>query len=221
MKKIKYLLIAVASIISSCKKNDSGSGTTTDTYLPSTVGSNWTYKMVTAGGTPTTGTFTVSNKDTSANNRTYNVVSGTTGSNQYYSKNANDYFTLRALGTSALELLILKDNLGVNGTWNTSQVLSGLAGLPAGITSITINTSYKIESKGGSRLVNNTTYNNVIKVRADLVAAVPLAGNLNFGFCEFYFSKNIGIIESNIQIANTTAGVNINEVYTLQSYIIK
>ena len=59
MKKIKYLLIAVASIISSCKKNDSGSGTTTDTYLPSTVGSNWTYKMVTAGGTPTTGTFTV------------------------------------------------------------------------------------------------------------------------------------------------------------------
>jgi hypothetical protein len=221
MKKTNYLLIAVACIVSSCKKNDSGSGTTADTYLPTTVGSNWTYKMVTAGGTPTTGTFTVSTKDTSANNRTYKVVNGSTGSNQYYSKNAGDYYTLRAVGTSALELLILKDNLDVNGNWNTSQVLSGLTGLPAGITSVTVNTNYKIEIKGGSRVVNNTTYTNVIKVRADLIAAVPIAGNLNFGYCEFYFSKNIGIIESNIQIANTTAGVNINELYTLQSYTIK
>ena len=218
MKKIFYVFVISLFVYGNCKKSDV---VALETYLPNTIGSNWTYRIVAAGGAPTTSTFTVSNRDTTANSRKYNVITGTTGGNQYYSKNGSDYYTFRGVSTSGLELLFLKDNLDVNGTWATSQLLSGLTGLPGGISSVTVNTAYKIESKGGSRPVNGTTYNNVIKVRADLTAVIPILGSLSFGYAEFYFAKNIGIIESDFKIANTMAGININELYTLQSYVIK
>lgn len=192
-----------------------------NTYLPATVGSSWTYKYSIAAGSVSNVTFTLSGKDTVVNGRTYKVYANSNGANQYYIQNSTEYYTLKSLATNILELLILKDNVDVNATWTSSQVLSGLSGLPGGLSSATINATYKVESKGATRVVNGTTYSNVIKVRADLVAPFPIIGNLQLGYFEIYFAKNIGIIENNTQLSNATMGLNVNELYTLQSYIIK
>lgn len=221
MKKYFLVFTTALSFLFSCKKSDT-TATTADTYLPNSIGSNWTYQITTPPATVNTVKFTVSNRDTTANSKSYNVITGSNGTNQYYNKTGNDYFTLRTVGTSgSLELLFLKDNVNAGATWNTSQVLTGLTGLPGGITSVTIVTAYTLQEKGSTRTILTKLYTDVIKVRADLSATVPLFGSLSFGFAEFYFSKNIGLIESNIQIANPAAGININEVYRLQSHEIK
>ncbi len=215
----KYFLVFTTALffLFSCKKSD----TTADTYLPNTVGSNWTYQITTPPATVNTVKFTVSNRDTTAISKIYNVVTGSNGTNQYYNKTGSDYFTIRTVASGSLELLFLKDNVNVGATWNTSQLLTGLSGLPGNITSVTISTNYTLQEKGSTRPVSGKSYSDVIKVRAELIASIPVFGNQPFGFAEFYFSKNIGLIESNIQIANTFAGININEVYRLQSHEIK
>jgi hypothetical protein len=222
MRKIIFVLAASLFVFGKCNKDDGNTTVTTDTYLPSTVGTNWTYRVVTPTATSTV-TYTVTNRDTtfSGISSKFQVISGSNSSFQYYRKSSSDYFTVRAVASGVLELNFLKDDKNVNDTWSTSQLLSGLSGLPGGITSVTMNTTYTIKAKGTTRVVNGNTYNNVIQVRADLAAAVPLFGSLPFGGADFYFAKNIGIIESNVQIANATAGININEQQTLQSYVIK
>lgn len=219
MKKIFYLLGIALVIFSSCKKS---SDAVAENYLPTTVGSNWTYKVTTAGTSVSTVKYTISNKDTLVNGRTYIVLTGSNGNNLYNNKTNSDYYTLRPVAGQALELLYLKDDKNVNDTWNTVQTLTGISGLPVG-NSITISTDYVLKEKGTTRLVNSTTYNNVIKVEATLKASLPGVplGSFDLGTAQFYFSKNIGMIENKILLSNSAAGLNIDEKYELQSYEIK
>ena len=60
----------------------------------------------------------------------------------------------------------------------------------------------------------------VIQSQCTLTAVTPI-GNLPLGTANFYFAKNIGIIESVIALSNSTAGINTNETYELTSYNIK
>jgi len=219
MKKILYLFSASLLILGGCKKDDATTSTT-ENYLPNSVGSNWTYKITTAGSAQSTVKYTVSNRDTSAGGKTYTVITGNNGTNQYYTKIGSDYFNFRTLSGQGLELLFLKDNVAVNGTWNTSQTINGLTGLPGGLTSANVLINYVIKEKGTTRTVSGTTYNNIIKVEATLSAGVSLL-TLPLGTAEFYFSKGVGIVESKVLISNTTLGFNIDEKYELQSYEIK
>jgi hypothetical protein len=220
MKKLLYFLLATI-VFFSCKKSDNSAST--DTYLPSTVGTNWTYKITTGSGTAATSTtvkYTVSNTDTTALGKTYRVINGNNGTNQYYNKTNSDYFTFRSLAGQGVELNFLKDNVAVNQGWNTSQTLNGLTGLPGGITSATMNIAYIVKEKGTTKTVSGRTYSDVIKVEATL-SATALILNLPLGTAEFYFAKNVGIIENKVQVSNTTLGFNIDEKYELQSYEIK
>ncbi len=219
MKKILYSFIAFLLMLGGCKKNDSG-GSSTENYFPSTAGSNWTYKITTGGTASTTVKYTVSNRDTTAATRSYKVIEGNNGTNQYYNKTNSDYYNFRTLNGQGLELLFLKDDKEVNGTWNTSQILTGLTGLPGGITSATVNIVYTVKEKGSTKVVSGTTYSNVIKVEATLSAAASIL-TLPLGTAEFYFAKNIGIVESKILLSNSTLGFSLDEKYELQSYEIK
>lgn len=219
MKKIIYLLGLSVFIFSSCKK--SSDTAVVENYLPTSVGSNWTYKVTTAGTAVSTVKYTVSNRDTVANARTYAVLTGSNGSSLYNAKIGSDYYTFRAVAGQGLELLYLKDDKDINGTWNTSQTLTGLTGLPGGITSANLNIAYVIKEKGTTRTVSGTSYTNVVKVEATLNAAVAIL-TLPLGTAEFYFSKNIGLIESKILLNNATlSNFNLDEKYELQSYEIK
>jgi hypothetical protein len=223
MKKILYLFSAALLILGGCKKNDDTSNSTAENYLPNTVGSNWTYKITTAGSAQSTVKYTVSSRDTSAGGKTYTVITGNNGTNQYYTKIGSDYFNFRTLSGQGLELLFLKDNVALNGTWNTSQTINGLTGLPPGITSANVIINYVIKEKGTTRTVSGNTYANIIKVEATLSAGVsglPIPPS-NLGTAEFYFSKGIGIVESKVLLSNTALGFNLDEKYELQSYEIK
>ena len=219
MKRIIYLLALTIFIFSSCKKS---SDAVVENYLPTSVGSNWTYKVTTAGTSVTTVKYTVSNRDTLASGRTYAVLTGSNGTNLYNAKTGSDYFTFRAVAGQGLELLYLKDDKDVNGTWITSQTLNGISGLPVG-NSVTITTDYVVKEKGTTRIVSGTTYSSVVKVEATLKASLPGVplGSFDLGTAQFYFSKNIGLIESKILLNNTALGFNLDEKYELQSYEIK
>lgn len=218
MKKL-FSLLAIISIMSSCKKSTDDGGTG-ETYLPNTVGTNWTYKVTTGGTAVSTVKYTVSNRDTVALSRTYNIITGSNGTNQYYNKTGNDYFTFRSFNGQGLELNFLKQDKNVNESWSSSQTLTGLSGLPGGITSANINIVYTIKEKGSTKTVSGNNYSNVIKVEATINAAAAFL-TLPLGTAEFYFAKGIGIIESKINLSNTTLGFNIDEKYELQSYEIK
>lgn len=218
MKKTLFALLASVAIFSSCKKSSSG-GTSTDTYLPNNVGTNWKYK-VTTGGTSSDVTYTVSSNTLVQDGITYKIITGSNGNEQYYAKSGSDYHSLIKVSGQNVHLIILKDDKNVNDTWTTAQTLTGLSipGVP--ITSATVNITYTMKEKGSTKVVEGVTYNNVIKVEAALSTS---AGGfpLSLGTIEYYFSKNIGIIENTVNINNSTIGVNINDKYELKTYEIK
>ncbi|HNJ59160.1 MAG TPA: hypothetical protein PLH33_09000, partial [Chitinophagaceae bacterium] len=84
MKKTLIAFIAFIAILSlnSCKKSSSGS-TSTDTYLPNNVGTNWKYK-VTTGGASSDVTYTVSTNTLVVDGITYKIITGSNGNEQYY-----------------------------------------------------------------------------------------------------------------------------------------
>lgn len=222
MKKFILLLIAFVVVNIGCKKNDDSNGSGgLNTYLPLTTGSSFTYS-VSRNGVSSTPTYTVQASDTTAFSKSYKKVKSTTGETSYYSQVGNDYYTLFNIPSlSGLELPFLKDNLAVNASWNTSQNMGSVAvpGVPIPV-SITINGEFKIISKSGSKTVKGKAYNDVIHTQTTLVANT-LVGPLPLGTASFYFAKNIGIIESTVALSNTTAGINTNETYELNSYTIK
>ncbi|HNJ58261.1 MAG TPA: hypothetical protein PLH33_04425, partial [Chitinophagaceae bacterium] len=137
-----------------------------------------------------------------------------------YAKVGSDYHSLIKVSGQNVHLIILKDDKNVNDTWTTTQTLTGLSipGVP--VSSATVNITYTLKEKGTTRVVEGVTYNNVIKVEAALSASA--AGfPLSLGTIEYYFSKNIGIIENTANINNSTIGVSINDKYELKTYEIK
>lgn len=223
MKKIWLVCSVILSITVGCKKNDSGSGTGSglNTYLPLTTNSTFNY-TVTRNGAITTPTYTVQSGDTTAFSKSYKKVKSNTGETSYYTQQGNDYYTLFNIPSiGGLELLFLKDNVAENTTWSSSQNVGNInvPGSPIPV-SVTINLQFKIVSKTTNRTVRGKVYNDVIQSQCTLTANT-LIGNLPLGTADFYFAKNVGIIESVIALNNTTAGINTNEKYELTAYDIK
>lgn len=225
MKKILSLLTLATIIFSSCSKSSGGGNTTTDTYLPSTVGTSWTYNYSNAGAPASSVTYTMGSLSATVNGRAYKIAEASTGAanNRKFAQEGNSYWTTMAVtSASELELNILQSDKNLNDTWTNSQAISGLTGIPGGISSATINITYKITQKGGSYTVSGVSYNDVIKVEATSIQAtlsgIPLP---NLGTASFYFAKNIGLIKMVTTISNSTIGLDINDTYELQSYTIK
>jgi hypothetical protein len=223
MKKLLMISLLILSVSIGCKKNDSsgGSGTGLNTYLPLTTNSTFTYSVA-RNGAITTPTYTVQTGDTTAFSKSYKRVKSTTGETSYYTQQSNDYYTLFSIPSlGGLELLFLKDNVAVNTTWSSTQNVGNInvPGVPLPV-SVTINLEFKIASKASSRTVKGKVYNDIIQSQCTLTANT-LIGNLPLGTAEFYFAKNVGIIESVIALNNSTAGINVNEKYELTSYDIK
>ncbi|MBX2930724.1 MAG: hypothetical protein KF781_02115 [Chitinophagaceae bacterium] len=227
MKKIFFLLAATTFFLSGCKKNGGGGGNTTpDTYLPSNDGTKWVYKVTEGGVASPDVTYTMGSLAATVNGRTYKVATASPNppySNRNFAQETNNYWTTVNIMGNDLELNILQADKDVNGTWTSSQTLTGLSGLPGGITSATIDISYKITQKGGSLAVNGVTYNDVIKVDITSITATPVGipFPLNIGTANFTFAKNIGLIQMASNISNSTIGISQNDNYELDSYDIK
>ena len=225
MKKLSIIAMLFIFIGVACKKNtSSGSGGSTvpDTYLPLTTGTNLTYRY-TSSGTVTNPVLTVQAGDTTAFTKKYKIVKSSLGGNSYYNQTGNDYYTLANFGGAlgGVELLFLKDNLALNGTWTSNQSLGNMTvpGIPIPVA-VTLNFAFKIAAKGTTRTVLTKTFNDVIQTNV-VITAVTAFGSFAVGSGDFYFSKNIGIVENSLVLDNAAAGIAVNEKYQLTAYDIK
>ncbi|HEX6333696.1 MAG TPA: hypothetical protein VFZ78_05690 [Flavisolibacter sp.] len=198
-------VLALSAVFLSCKKSDDDEPGPPD-FSPMTAGSTWTYQ-------PSQGaayTLTATNRDTLIGSRNYRVISSTTGMNQYWAKNVNEYYKFGVVpGTtgSGIEELYLKDNQPVNTIWQSNQVFN-VPGVPIPIVATL---KYTIKGTGLSRTVNSVTYDNVIQVRLDV--SVATLGSLGGG--DAWYASGVGMIENNLQLAyGTTQIANSAEILT-------
>lgn len=210
MKKALFFLSLIIFSFG-CKKDDGSGGTNgtgLNTYLPLTNGTSYTYKSTNTGVVSTLkltiqpGTFTLYGKSYKR------VLDETKTDTSHYNQTGNDYFRVFKFGgiLGEAELTLLKDNLAVGGTWSNSKVISGIT-IPSSPfpISATINFNFSIDGKDLTRVVNGKTYSTVIKVKL-AITATTLLGTQNVGDGEFYFAKNIGMIEYNINTSNPLGG---------------
>jgi hypothetical protein len=183
------------------------------TYQPWCDGSVYTY-IDTSGGsaTPSTSTLDII-ADTSIDGKTY---SKTLSEGNFSYHNCTGGITSlialqpNPLGGSSIRVntTILKENLPVGSTW--TEVNPTGAGVD--------NTyDYEIIAKGVSRTVLGVTYSDVIQVHQTLSVDIPIFGPLPVSETDYYFARNIGLIES--LIIDGTLGTQILH-RVLQSYTI-
>lgn len=218
MKKILFALIATTTIFTSCKKDGGGGSTTSDSYLPNTTATNWTFKK-TSGTTVSNVTYTVTTNAITNNGITYVQASGSDGSNQYYAQIGTDYHNLLQASGQNIDLVILKADKNLNDTWTSSTTIP-VTGVP-GVTTATVNITYKMLLKGGTRTVLTNNFTDVIRVQATLSATAGLPIPLSLGTIDYYLAKGVGIIENVANLNNTQLGLNNNDKYEIQSWEIK
>ncbi|WP_207496388.1 hypothetical protein [Aridibaculum aurantiacum] len=210
------ILVAITSMAGSCKKNTDA--TASANFGPLTAGSSWTYRSTTDGGPPSNYTITATNRDTQVNNRTYRVLTTSTGENQYRNKSGNEYYdfgTITDLNVQ-LEQLYLKDNAAVNATWKSTVPFT----VPQFPVTFTATMLYTIKEKGISRTVNGVNFSNVIRVGLD-VSVEPSIGKIVDA--DMYYAAGVGLIESRYVVQSIPlagiSGSTTTEVLT--SYTIK
>lgn len=185
------LMVVCIVLATGCKKDEVGPATVN--FSPLSAGSTWTYEFKENTNSPETFTLTALSKDTSANNKSYKVLSVSNGTkNQYLAKSEANYYrlaTFPAVGIENVEELYLKENETVNGTWsfNTSFVYLG--------STVTATLTYTIKEKNITRTVKGKGYNNVVHVRSD----ISIQGGL-IGGGDFYYADGVGLIENQILI---------------------
>lgn len=127
-----------------------------------------------------------------------------------------------SITASPFEILLLKDNLNVNGTWTgTAQqdFTYSMAGMP-GISTI-IDYTGTIMEKGITYTVGRQSYSNVIKVKYEQEVTIVMSGNTIGSpvhtVTYLWFAKDVGPIKS--ETVNETTGVA-DYYMNLVSYIL-
>lgn len=205
------LVVSTLFLFTKCKKGDAAPITATVNYSPLTAGSSWTYNYTENTSPAVSYTYTVTGKDTTINDKKYNVLSTSDGSeNRYMAKIDSNYYRYASISDIGnFEELYLKDNREVNSTWPGSATIN-YPGFPA----ITANLTYTVKEKGISYAVNGKTYSDVIHIRLD---ASALANNIGGG--DFYYAKDIGLIENKILL--NYLGQSFTSNQQLTAYLIK
>lgn len=209
MKKTIFSLITITLFALSCKKDktDPVDPVGNKPYTNMNYQTRWTYDVktqdpATGDTTAVTDTATVSDRDTTvaqgtADQRTYKVITHTSGANSYLNISGNDYYQYQdvaALGVQ-VQALYLKDNVDVNGTWTQNETVT-VPGIPIPLTLTFTSTIFE---KGGSRTVNGITYNDIIGVSTTLtVPGLPVTSDI-----KNYYARNIGLIEGSYDIDAT------------------
>ena len=217
MKKPILILITIAAMFAAgCKKskNDPSPGSS-DSYLPVTSGSTWTYNDA-VNGASETATVKMTGTKATFNGKTYysmTEVSPSKGTQTGYFYADNHSYSLRgysaAAGGLTIEIQLGNDEQAVGYSWTTTPTDDGnVVGIPAKM----INT---IKEKGVSKTVNGKSYSDVIHTHISLQYDLG-AGYDEYATYEVYLAKGVGMIETDTNIPG-----GIQEKQTLKSYTIK
>lgn len=187
-------------------------------YIPYCDGSTYSYIDTTSGGvTPVTQNLTYLT-DSIMYGGIYKkfAVTGSAG-NTYYNCTGGVSTSVVLNGISiggttipVVKMVMLKANSPVGTTWQDTISLG--AGSNAIFTSV-------ISAKGISRAVLGTTFNDVIHVQQLGSIVIPGLGNTPFSTGDYYYAKDVGLIESlTLNTTSTPATLALHRV--LQSYNI-
>lgn len=205
------LCFGVFILLSSCQKEiDWGLSTSTSTdYQPVSANSTWAYTST------STGNYTVKSigTDSAINGLRYykfdRTGSGAT-SRFYVNKTGVTYrqYGFFPLASQVIDLFFLKDS-AVGTTWTNTITVSGFSSYH----------KYTVAARGIQRVVNGTTFNNVIELDYRFTLDNPFGGGtINAGGGKNYYAKGIGAIESFYTIGYLA--VNISDTTRLTSYTI-
>lgn len=179
-------------------------------YWPTAIGNQWVWNLngveqdpYAIVSTNTIGGFSYYTFTTPVQPNTATTRIRKASGNYYIKTEQVTHVTPMPGTTTGNEVIILKDNVPVGGTWTDSFVQTTTY---TGMSPITLNISIvcTIEAKDVTVTVNGTTYNNVIKVNRVTTAGTDVYNG------SYWFAKNIGPI----RVQNMT---NIQE---LESYIV-
>lgn len=200
MKKLIFGTFCLILTAVSCKKSDP----IVIQYITTTPGTTWNYQVTdnsTSAVTPYT--LTSSSNDTTINGKTYHIFNSTDANTpkEYYNLTGNDYYQYTQLAAQlpSIELLYLNDTKAVGQSW-TTPISTSMQG-------VTISADIKntIEEKGGSISVNGITYNNIIKIKTEVV---NIAANNPFVTVDppvqnisSYFSPKYGLVKRDFQLS--------------------
>ncbi len=194
-----------------------GGGTTgckSCVYQPWCDGSTYTYIDTSFGGSAATSTSTLDIvADTTIDGKVFSktLAEGNTS----YHNCTNGITTvigyqLPATGGTVEKIVntFLKENDAVGSTWTDNNVNG---------TGQTVVYDYEIIAKGFNHTVLGVTYNDVIQVHQTSSIEVPILGNIVTSESDYYYARNIGLIESLIT-ESLTGTMVLHRV--LQSYNI-
>ena len=226
-KRSFYGVLLLLLVAVSCKKSDPTPTPLAVKFMSLTAGSTWDYKVTNNPSTTpvaTTYTLTASSSDSVANSKTYRVFTSPGRPNEYYNITGNDYYTYRALpasfGGTSIEVLYLKDNLAVNGTWSQITPIT-VATFPLMLT-----LNNKIAQKGISRTVNGIVYTDVTDVETTFsIAGIPAFVTYTLTTdIHYYYAPKFGQIENKTKIDFVVTGgipgvtpINFDQKTELQS----
>jgi len=199
-----------------------GGGTSSGDYFPMAVGNTWNY---THDASLVLGSSQVINGKTyfKETNSFFTGAAEWPDLEEFVAKQNGNYYVAVKSAPGAehpietQEIIILKDNLNVGGTWNSSMVLTH-TDEEGGISVITINTDYVIQEKGISMTVNGVNYENVIKVKSVGTSEFtyngePFGDEPEVSSEEMWFAKDIGIIKLKSVMVDEP-----DEIYDLVDY---
>lgn len=224
MKKIKFtalFVVVFASLsITSCSNDDSepSYGTSTGDYWPMAVGNQWTFEqegVLVADPMKITGTdvfggetyFRLTIPFTSGTGLGYDsqnwiIKKGAA----YFQKTGDANFTQDgiAFNLKGYEVVALKDNLEVGGTWNgtASPKLTYTYNSQTGTLPIKISYKGTILGKGDTEIINGVTYDDVIK--ASIALEITINGQKTTGVSETWFANGVGPIKDSETIEGET-----------------
>lgn len=191
-------------------------------YQPDTAGSEWNYTTTgTNGGASVNNSYklTSTSRDSVANSKTYKVFTNSIGPNEYYNKSGNDYYRITAFPGFGqfLEVLYLKDNVTVGGSWQDTKNVT-VSGIP-----VTVVSTFTIAEKGINHVVNAVTFKNVIKVNVTLVLTafgtpVPVDPASSI---QYFYANKIGMINNKVVFKIPLAAIDVNTETKLGAYTIK
>lgn len=218
MKRNLVIILVAAITFAGCKK-DSGNKppqTSSDSYLPLTSGSNWTYKDDIGEFNHYFVTITMTGATRVFNNKTYYAASSAStkdnNSTVYFYAGDHTYATrtFTDQANSTIEFQLGNDNEAVGYSWTTSPTDNGLVNtFPAR----TINT---IKEKNITKTVNGKTFNNVIHTRIDLQYDLGTGSFISEAIYDVYLAKGVGMIQFDTRIGGALV-----ETQTLSNYSIK
>lgn len=240
-KTFIYILLAciVTGSLTSCAKEYSieGGNVQVRDYYPTTTGTFWVYEDDNTGDTFT---MEVKNSDTIIAGKTFRFIQSDNTllypdlliakqPGLYFSRSKALNDLLGTIGGAPLpinipdsllnrEETILKDNVANGSVWNHDMnivVSNPPSPLPPIPITITLAVKYTITEKAVTKTINGINFPDVITVKTDVTAMIPLLGNQDVLSMKNTYARGVGPVKQQLSVM---VGTPVTTGYSIRNY---